>query len=261
LNNFFLFLFSQFLYHLKTSMSIFTNAPTFDHLNAFKDFSSWSPNLQAHLVRVYTLLASGMLAAAIGSYVHMNLFPLGGLLSTLATLGFLFLIAMTPAIEQNDGTRISYFAAFSFFQGLSIGPLLSLVYAMDPMIIFSAFGGTTLIFACFTLSALFSQSRSYLYIGGLLSSGLSLMFWLSIVNIFFGSLGIANFQLYLGLIVMSGFVLYDTQLIVEKVKLGSRDYIMHALDLFVDFVGIFVRLLIILAKNTGGEKKEERKRR
>lgn len=47
---------------------------------------------------------------------------------------------------------------------------------------------------------------------------------------------------------MSGFVLYDTQLIMEKRRAGDKDFIAHSVDLFVDFVGVFRRLLIILAQ-------------
>lgn len=54
--------------------------------------------------------------------------------------------------------------------------------------------------------------------------------------------------LYLGLALMSGFVLYDTQLIMEKRRAGDKDFVAHSVDLFVDFIGIFRRLLIILAQ-------------
>lgn len=57
-----------------------------------------------------------------------------------------------------------------------------------------------------------------------------------------------NFQanLYIGLAVMCGFIVYDTQLIVEKARRGDKDYVMHSVELFIDFVAVFKRLLIIL---------------
>jgi hypothetical protein len=37
-------------------------------------------------------------------------------------------------------------------------------------------------------------------------------------------------------------------LIIEKHHMGSRDFIMHSLDLFIDFVGVFRHLLVILTQ-------------
>ena len=42
-------------------------------------------------------------------------------------------------------------------------------------------------------------------------------------------------------------MLFDTQLIIERKENGDDDYIRHSIDLFLDFVAIFRRLLIILA--------------
>ncbi len=54
---------------------------------------------------------------------------------------------------------------------------------------------------------------------------LSLMFWMGIANMFLGSRLVFQLNLYAGLAVMCGFVLYDTQLIIEKCRRGDKDYI------------------------------------
>ena len=51
--------------------------------------------------------------------------------------------------------------------------------------------------------------------------------------------------------------LYCVQVIVEKAENGDTDHIKHALDLFVDFAAIFVRILVIMLQNA--EKREERR--
>lgn len=43
-----------------------------------------------------------------------------------------------------------------------------------------------------------------------------------------------------------GYVVYDTQMIVERCEAGDTDSLRHALDVFVDFCAIFVRLLVSL---------------
>ena len=45
-------------------------------------------------------------------------------------------------------------------------------------------------------------------------------------------------------------MIFDTQLVVEKASLGDRDFAWHAMELFIDFVGIFVRICVILLRNS-----------
>ena len=56
-----------------------------------------------------------------------------------------------------------------------------------------------------------------------------------------------------------GFVVFDTQLIIEKLELGDVDNVKHALDLFIDLVGVFVRVLVLLMRNA--ENKDDRRKR
>jgi len=43
-----------------------------------------------------------------------------------------------------------------------------------------------------------------------------------------------------------GYVVYDTQEIIEKAYIGSQDYVYHALTLFVDFICVIVGILIVM---------------
>ena len=53
-------------------------------------------------------------------------------------------------------------------------------------------------------------------------------------------------QLYFGLLVFVGYIVVDTQEIVERAHLGDLDYVKHALTLFTDLVAVFVRILVIM---------------
>ena len=54
------------------------------------------------------------------------------------------------------------------------------------------------------------------------------------------------------------FTIYDTQLVIAKFERGDTNYFAHALELFVDFVRLFIHILRILIKlNEGKDKKKK----
>lgn len=58
-----------------------------------------------------------------------------------------------------------------------------------------------------------------------------------------------SWQVYFGLLVFVGYIVVDTQDIIEKAHFGDLDYVKHALTLFTDFVAVFVRILVIMVSN------------
>ncbi|MCL7037522.1 hypothetical protein MKW94_015817, partial [Papaver nudicaule] len=110
------------------------------------------------------------------------------------------------------------------------------------IIIVSAFVGYGIAFACLSGDAMLPRCREYLYLGGFLSASVSLMFW---YHMPFLSLG-GSAALYFGLLVFMGYMVVDTQGIIEKAHLGDVDCINHSLTLFTDMVAVFVRVLIIM---------------
>lgn len=55
--------------------------------------------------------------------------------------------------------RYGLLGAFAFAQGTSLGPLVESALAVNPAIVLTAAMSTAAIFACFTLSALFTKRR------------------------------------------------------------------------------------------------------
>lgn len=230
---------------------------------ALSSFSPLQPRIQSHLVNVYKTLAVMMTVAALGVYSDLNGWIMrGGFLTFFATMGSFIAFMSYPATKENENTRKMLLYSFAFFKGMSLAPLIELVGYIDPSILPQAITSTALIFGSFSLAAIFSkQQRGFLYLGGFLMSAISSLLWLSFFNIFMRSRMLFNAELYLGLLVFSLFIVYDTQLIVYKANLGITDHLAHAADLFVDLIGVFVRILIILAKNADKSKKEEKKNR
>ncbi|XP_028929710.1 bax inhibitor 1 [Ornithorhynchus anatinus] len=237
-------------------MNVFDRKINFD---ALLKFSHISPSTQQHLKKVYASFALCMFVAAAGAYVHVvTRFVQAGLLSGLGSLGLMLWLLATPHSRETEHKRLSILAAFAFLTGVGLGPALDLCIAINPSIIPTAFVGTAVVFSCFSLSALYAQRRSYLFLGGILMSAMSLMVLSSLGNLFLGSMWLFQVNLYVGLVVMCGFVLFDTQLIIEKAENGDKDYIWHCVDLFLDFITLFRKLMMILAMNEKDKKKEKK---
>jgi len=224
-----------------------------------------STTVRQHLSNVYTNLALMLSVSTVGAYVHLTrMMPLlqGGTLSGLATIGFALAFAFTQPTPSNESKRKAFLYGFAFAKGLSLGPLLDMAMWINPSYIVTALVGAAAIFGAFSVSAHMSGRRDMLYIGGILGTAVSTMGGMSLVNLFLGSRTLFSAELYLGLIVFSLYVVYDTQLIIAKAELGSRDYLAHSMELYVDFVAIFVRILIILQKREADkERQRERENR
>lgn len=226
--------------------------------------NSFSNRLEApvrrHLKNVYAALSLSTTAAAAGAYVDLYTQLLqSNLLTTIASFGLLIALAVTRDNGKNQKLRLGYLLGFAFLSGLSMGPLLELVISVNPSIIVTALTGTTVVFVSFSISALLAERGRWLYLGGTLISVLNLMVLFSFANLFLRWSFFYQAHIYIGLFLMCGFVIYDTQLIIEKYHSGNKDFILHSLDLFIDFVAIFRHLLVILTQKELA--KEQRKRK
>lgn len=53
------------------------------------------------------------------------------------------------------------------------------------------------------------------------------------------------------------FTIYDTQLIIAKFEHGDKNHFAHALELFVDFIRLFIHIVRILIKLSEDKKKKK----
>ncbi|XP_044734582.1 probable Bax inhibitor 1 [Chrysoperla carnea] len=216
--------------------------------------------VRQHLKNVYACLTMSTLTASLGAFVHIYTdLMAAGFLTALGAIALFILLTATPDNGKNSQIRMLYLFGFTFLSGLGLGPLLEHVIMVDPAIIITAFLGTTIVFVSFSLCALLAERGRWLYLGGTLMTFLSSLMIMSIANIFFRSALLFQAHLYLGLFLMCGFVLYDTQIIIEKRRAGSKDFVSHSLDLFIDFIGIFRRLVVILTQKEQSNQQRSRK--
>ncbi|GAB4857668.1 Bax inhibitor 1 [Ancistrocladus abbreviatus] len=227
--------------------------------SSLKNLRQISPVVRSHLKQVYLTLCLALVASAVGAYLHI-LWNIGGMLTTLGCVGCMAWLLSTPPYEEKK--RVGLLMAAALLEGASIGPLIDLAIQIDPSVLVSAFVGCAIAFGCFSVAAMLANRREYLYLGALLSSGLSVLFWLHLASsVFGGSTAIFKFELYFGLLVFVGYIVFDTQDIIEKAHFGDLDYVKHALTLFTDFVAVFVRILIIMLKNSAQKREEKKNKR
>ncbi|NWU46888.1 BI1 inhibitor, partial [Dromas ardeola] len=231
-------------------MNVFDRNINFDAL--FK-FSHISASTQEHLKRVYASFALCMFVAATGAYINVvtHVFQFS-LLTGLGALGLMVWLTATPHSRETEQKRLGMLAGFAFLMGRWAPGTLPHSMGSRALGRGGDKGPNTVSTALKWLRALYARRRSFLYLGGFLLSSLTLMLLSSVVNAFVGSTWLFTANLYLGLMIMCGFVLFDTQLIIEKAESGDKDYIWHCVDLFIDFANIFRKLLMILGMTEVG---------
>lgn len=219
------------------------------------------PVVQKHLRRVYTSLLIALATAAAGSFITLELYARQQ--KWLATLSLYLALPLLLAFyfqESGSRWRAPIFYAFSFADGAALAPLISLVAAVDPRIPAIAFTGAAAVFACCSISAVFARRRSYLFLGSICLTGLFGLAFVSLISSIWRTFVPYSLLMYGGLFVFCGFVLYDTQMVIERAYAGERDHFQHALDLLIDFMAIFKRIAIIMAKNKAERDREQNKR-
>ncbi|OQV18726.1 putative Bax inhibitor 1 [Hypsibius exemplaris] len=231
-------------------------------LQGLLDFSALEKPVKQHLTKVYGALAMASTICAAGAYCAIQgLVPaiFTGFLSLIAVLGLTIWLISTEPSPQNQDKRMGMFMGVAALMGINMAGLIEMVIAINPQIVFTALMVTTVVFTCFSLAALLSgNQRQFLYLGGILSSGLMSLMVIRLIGMLTGSKIAMDLTMYLGLAILCGFVLFDTQMIVMKCRAGDRDYIKHALDLFIDAVGLFKHIMVLLAQK---EDRRNNKRR
>merc|ERR1712086_940704 len=213
-------------------MNFFQDNSNIDRIGALFKFKDVSDKTQTHLKNVYGNLFLCTGVCALGMY--LNAFTV--------LQGFLWTVGIM----------------------IGIGYLTFQIAEVSPEILIQAISYTCIMFGSFSAMALFSKRRSYLFLGGIISSTLSCLFWYSTLQWMFGyRMGGEFGMIYLmvGLFVACIYVIYDTQIIIERAEAGDKDVPTHTLTLFMDLFDLFVKIVQLLIKlQEDGERKKRRNR-
>ncbi|MEH8022370.1 MULTISPECIES: Bax inhibitor-1/YccA family protein [Rheinheimera] len=194
------------------------------------------------LRNTYFLLAITLVLSTVtaGIAMAMNMSQTMSLVFFVAAFIMLFVVNK----KADSASGIFWVFAFTGAMGASIGPMLNYYAGManGPTLIMQALGGTALIF--FSLSAYALTTRKdFSFMGGFLMVGLIVMLVAAIANIFF-AIPALSLAISAGIILlMSGFILFDTSRIISG---GETNYIRATVSLYLNVFNIFVSLLRLL---------------
>ena len=191
----------------------------------------------------YMLLAMTLVFSAVTATlsVFLRLPPMTYLLSLGGAIVLMWFVLPRTA---NSTSGIGVVFGITGLLGLGLGPLLSMYLSLPngPQIVATALGGTGVIFFALSGYALTTR-RNFNFMGGFLAMGFLVVLAASLVNIF---LGIPAFSLAISatvVMLMSGFLLYETSQMVHG---GQDNYVLATVGLYMTIFNLFVSLLHLL---------------
>lgn len=196
----------------------------------------------------YMLLSMTLLFSTIAAVASMALQLSQGVGFMLLLGGFLMSFVVRATADSGKGLVAVF--VFAGLMGAALGPTISvylMAYTNGSAIVAQALGGTALIFLSLSGYAL-TTGKSFNFLGGFIFTGMMVVMVAMIANIF---LQIPALSLALSaavILLMSGFILYDTGRIING---GERNYIMATISLYLSIFNLFVHLLHLIAAFTG----------
>lgn len=215
--------------------------------------------LRSYFISVYNHMAGGLLVTALTAYFIANT-PLIAMMfdarGGMSVLGWLFLLAPLIVVfgfgwVVNRGTLNQVrgvFLLYSALMGISLAPVF-LVYTGASMArVFLVTAGT---FGAMSLYG-YTTKRDLTSMGSFLIMGLWGIIIASIVNIFMNSSGLSFALSIITVFLFVGLTAYDTQKIraiylsADSEDMRGRKVIVGALELYLDFINLFMALLRIM---------------
>lgn len=192
----------------------------------------------------YMLLSATFLFSALMAAIStmLNMPPMTYLICIGAAFLMMWLVLPKTA---NSGAGVGVVFAITGLLGFGIGPLLNayLGLAKGPEIVGTALAGTGIIFFALSGYAL-TTKKDFSFMGGFLLVGLLLALGAALANLFLGIPALSLAISAVIIMIMSGFILYDTSRMIHNPE--STNYVYMTVGLFLNIFNIFVNLLHLL---------------
>lgn len=200
------------------------------------------------LRNTYALLGLSLIPTVIGAFVGMSMnFAYAQQHPFIFAIGAMaVLYGMFAAISANRNSSfgVVLLLGLTFLMGLMLGPILqhALHLRNGGQIVGLAAGGTGIILL--TLASIATTTKKdFSFMGKFLLVGIILLIVASLANIFLQIPAMTLALSAIGVILFSGFILYDVSRIVNG---GETNYVMATLGLYLSIYNLFTSLLQLL---------------
>ena len=224
----------------------------FDSFRGIDQFSNISKDVSNYLSTVYFQLATTIIFWVGGfssyPYIHQSI-PTNKLIQLFIVSSLMIPIIIYRYQERYWKNILLYI--FGFCKGLFIGDLISITNIIDPNIVKISLSVAIVVFSTMSLIALQVKNRFSLYFGSVLFSCLNCLVLFHLIQWVFNIFPVEfvlNIDIYLGIILFSLYICYDTQKIIYDASRNYKDSVFHTLELFLDFVNVFIRILLHLIR-------------
>ena len=166
-------------------------------------------------------------------------------LPLILSIGIMLILVCTQASQQVPLNYI-LLIAFTLLEAFMIS--FTTIY-FDPISVLACAGMTMIIVFGLSMYACFTK-RDMTMMGGFLLSFSLILIFLGIIGIFFRSYFYQMFLDSLGVLLMSLYLIYDTQLVIgQKKNFIEMDlYILGAMMIYLDIISLFLKILRLLGK-------------
>ena len=198
----------------------------------------------------YSLLSMTLIFSALTATVSVFL-AMPGWTYLASVVGAIVLIWFVLPRTANSAAGLPVVFGITGLMGFGLGPILNTYLAMSngSEIVGTAMGGTGIIFLGLSGYVLTSK-RDFSFMGGFLMAGLMVVFIAALAGIFIDMPALHLAISAVVILLMSGFILYDTSRMVNG---GETNYIMATISLYLNIYNLFVHLLVLLGALSGDD--------
>ena len=234
---------------MKSSNSVYLNSnmKSIENEEDNKNFYELTPNIKRGFIRkVYGILSTQLFTTFVLCTATLYNETLKNIVTNTNVFGICVIVSLASicslqCYHQKYPWNMLILLLFTLSEGIIISRI-TLLYSENSHgnIVFEALCTTFVVFSSLT-SIVFFVKKDFTFLENILCVGIISLITLSIFQFFMNSLILHVVIGWFGVVVFSGYILYDTSLLLTK--LGPDDFILASVMLYLDILNLFLSIL------------------